>query len=839
MAFDPDKYLAEKTGGAFDPDKYLQEKTAGRTPASSAEQYSMLDSGIRGAAQGATLSLADELEGAYNSPMGGAKSLLGLLGMDNSSDEDVKAYAAARDKSRGQYEAAEEQNPGSYIGGNILGSMVPGGAIGKLVGPAAKGLSLATDAVGPLNKATGLQNILNATKIGAAGGAAYGLGGSNADLTKGEIVPALNDVAKGGITGGVLGGALQTGLEAGKGAINIVKDAGLGASKLDTVQNLKNSFKYGQEGIDLVSKEGLENAGKELVSGAEDLGALAKEALSRAGKAYGKADDILNASNTSYDVKDKIEIVEKAMMELSESRDPAAAEDLAKLQTVLDNFKLGKTSTVEVSPLKPRTVRASPDARAQLEDEATKAKEAARQLGQNLETNIVESTDDKGRKLLTLVKRTDENIGSGERLVPGEPIATEPEISHVDAPAPGDVVKVKFQTGDNSPESKTKALEKAAKLNSRAKAEGKVADYKVVRDDDHGIYNVIETTKGKPAPIQAPEMIPGEPVLDVDPSLNNKSTATAKTVIQPDAAPDQGAFIPTQPVKQQVRLNPVNLEEAKPKDMRDLINTFNRMSGAKPNTTPELKTNAAINSLKQSAGGIKSQLKATPEYKEANDLYAAGKQAFESMGISADDFQKDALTGKVILTTNARSKLANEIRRSGTDTSAGINSKEKMTRALSLLSKIAPDEVEKLGPELAKKADILDLAQTAQKAKFGSKTSMFESGPVQVGNRLGLSLKNLRERTPQELKDIGNQLLQRGGGAALGATAGAMSDPENAGRNAALGAAAGATLKLSGEARLGKILLELANKDDAGRNAMLFSLEQQPWARELLGKDTK
>ena len=51
--FDPDKYLSEKKSGSFDPDAYLSTGP------------SATESALRGAAQGATFNLSDELAGAH------------------------------------------------------------------------------------------------------------------------------------------------------------------------------------------------------------------------------------------------------------------------------------------------------------------------------------------------------------------------------------------------------------------------------------------------------------------------------------------------------------------------------------------------------------------------------------------------------------------------------------------------------------------------------------------------------------------------------------------------------------------------------------------------------
>ena len=126
-------------------------------------KVSQLESGLRGAAQGASLGFSDELTGLLESLI---------------SD---KSYEDARDESRANYHEAEEANPGSYLTGNVAGgvatSLIPGLNI-------AKGASLA-----------------GRVGMAATGGGLTGLGLSEADNG--------SDLALDTASGAVLGGGLQ------------------------------------------------------------------------------------------------------------------------------------------------------------------------------------------------------------------------------------------------------------------------------------------------------------------------------------------------------------------------------------------------------------------------------------------------------------------------------------------------------------------------------------------------------------------------------------------------------------------------------------------------------
>jgi hypothetical protein len=130
--------------------------------ASSAPRPSWAEALGRGALQGATLGFSDELAGVIESVV------------------TDKSYEQARDESRAKNKAAQEAHPWLYGGGELAG-----GAATALV----PGAGVAT-----LGKA-------------ALAGAAAGLGGSEADLTKGEFGQAAFDTALGGTVGAVAHGA--------------------------------------------------------------------------------------------------------------------------------------------------------------------------------------------------------------------------------------------------------------------------------------------------------------------------------------------------------------------------------------------------------------------------------------------------------------------------------------------------------------------------------------------------------------------------------------------------------------------------------------------------------
>ena len=172
-------------------------------------------SALAGATQGATAGFGDEIEGGYKTlmrkllpeSMGGAAP-----GVSMSED-----YKTIRDRSRQYNQMAQEQNPKSYVAGEVGGS-IPASLLApeakaiqgsRLLGVLAKGAGLgALSGLGSSEAPTVSGNLVDTLKGGAGGALASGAGEAAGQLLK----PVAKTLQEAGVNMGrrVLSGGVQT-----------------------------------------------------------------------------------------------------------------------------------------------------------------------------------------------------------------------------------------------------------------------------------------------------------------------------------------------------------------------------------------------------------------------------------------------------------------------------------------------------------------------------------------------------------------------------------------------------------------------------------------------------
>jgi hypothetical protein len=199
------RYVVEETPSKINlsDSRFASESQAAKSP--SDKQRSPLQSGLIGMAQGATFGFGDEAVARLESIRSG------------------RPYEEVLQESKAMFRGASEQNPVSYIGGEIAGGIAP-----ALVTPvtAPRGLAQATV---PLARSIGL---------GAGTGVLSGLGYSEGE-TAGEIA---RDVGIGGALGGalpVVGRGIQSAIQGAKPAIDTSIKSGLSAVTGKTIPYLE------------------------------------------------------------------------------------------------------------------------------------------------------------------------------------------------------------------------------------------------------------------------------------------------------------------------------------------------------------------------------------------------------------------------------------------------------------------------------------------------------------------------------------------------------------------------------------------------------------------------
>ena len=273
---------------------------------------SEMKSALLGGVQGVTQDFGDEIMGAIEgSPVGGAKKALNYLGT-NFNDEDVKEYEKVRDEYRKMFKEAEEVNPKSYLSGNVLGGM----STGLLTGGAG--------VVANVGK-TGLRELAKqGLKIGAAQGAASGLG-----YSEGETLPELaKDTVTNALLGGAIGGVTPAAVKGVGATYNYGKNlSGKAVDKLvdvlpEPVGLTRDAYRLAEKG-----------AGKFVGRGGKD--AIESDSMKL-------ANDILSGAKAQYETGSKM--VGKALSKSDKGARNMSAQ-LNKLNSIIDENKIVKRNS--------------------------------------------------------------------------------------------------------------------------------------------------------------------------------------------------------------------------------------------------------------------------------------------------------------------------------------------------------------------------------------------------------------------------------------------------------------------------------------------------------------
>lgn len=191
--------LPEEPRGGFDWDALPEEvqppadplMRALSPPPSAPEAPGELEAGIRGAAQGATFGFSDELTGAVLGLGRALPEWAGGLGENLG-----EAYRKERDAARAANRAAQEAQPGMYLGGEVVGgigsALATGGAGAGLKGAMALG---AASGLGHGEGTAGEQALQTAVGAGM-GAASYGLSKAVGGAVRKISEPVRNFVSR-------------------------------------------------------------------------------------------------------------------------------------------------------------------------------------------------------------------------------------------------------------------------------------------------------------------------------------------------------------------------------------------------------------------------------------------------------------------------------------------------------------------------------------------------------------------------------------------------------------------------------------------------------------------
>ncbi|MFZ4411439.1 MAG: hypothetical protein ACOYOV_00050 [Bacteroidales bacterium] len=306
---------------------------------------SKLESFGRGAAQGATFGLADELTSAVQNPVGAAEQIANLLGA-GISNPDVEAYKKERDISRANYQAAEEANPLTSMAGNITGG------IGQAVAAAPlAGLNVLKGLVGGGEALSAGQKLLQAGKLGAGLGAANAIGTSTANTGMGLAKETGLGAVTGGIGGAALSGVGQVAGKAMSGAKNLAEDYGIGKKILSTFKLAK------EEGFNPFTTSGLHEAEAKSTQAAEGVRKQMLDTTSELAQAKSAILDKAEKAGVRVNATDDINNLYQVASELGS--DPLQGSDKSILQKLAASIMedQGLVGTTELSPAQADKIR--------------------------------------------------------------------------------------------------------------------------------------------------------------------------------------------------------------------------------------------------------------------------------------------------------------------------------------------------------------------------------------------------------------------------------------------------------------------------------------------------
>lgn len=336
--FNPDAFL--EATAQFDPESFLR-NTGSQTQA---PEISPMQSANLGAQQGLTLGFSDEAGAGGQAGLDKLQQLLNqYTGLVSPSPTQVSAQLAQQGftgdigptdpqemyqqeiaRQRAELKQAEEQNPGSYLSGNLAGAaLIPGGNIGtpaSLLGKVAKGAA-----------------------TGITAGSIAGAGTSEAQNSE----DLLADIGAGATIGGGVGGGLPiagAGLKAiGKAGKGIAKFVG----EIPFAKGMKESFEAGLANEPLYSEAGRKQAGRMLRDEASGYVKSLKDLQKKVGSEIQNEIETATEAGTTIDATKLLNNTKAELNDfIQRADDPKEKNEARKLLRIIKN-RLGEKENLD------------------------------------------------------------------------------------------------------------------------------------------------------------------------------------------------------------------------------------------------------------------------------------------------------------------------------------------------------------------------------------------------------------------------------------------------------------------------------------------------------------
>ena len=288
---------------------------------------------------------------------------------------------------------------------------------------------------------------------------------------------------------------------------------------------------------------------------------------------------------------------------------------------------------------------------------------------------------------------------------------------------------------------------------------------------------------------------------------------------------------------QQVRLGGIDINATPFSKAQDIKSTLTQMAGKTDAASP-LKTIEGRNAAALLAKDLNTSLVANPaegaegpmtQLGAANQKATSSYKALNALGLDDTNFETDSLGNKII-TPQKMITLSNTIRQATKDTQSGQNGNLKLQAALEHLGQVDPETANALKSQTQQAGEIQDLYQQGNGNSL-TKSGILSSLPVQSGNFIGREVAPSIAAAKNAISGVVNV-----GGKIADASENAINAISKPLTDQDFGTAARSLVsKGTGIAmKVGSELAKGIGKDNVQKNAILFSLMQQPAYREEL-----